>query len=228
MRGMTSGCVYIKEVIGSFFRHLTTCRKYRGTSFAYPCQACNCVFEDSVRVYKGTTLANTSVGRCTYVGGESIIQNSDIGRFCSIGPEVRIGLGVHPTREVVSCYPGFYSSKAGGPKRYHTDDRVEEFRRIVIGNDVWIGARAMICDGVTVGDGAVIAAGSVVTKSVAPYAIAGGVPAQPIRARATEEQVSILMQVRWWDWPDERIREMAPLMLNLDEFLNCCSRGELR
>ena len=77
---------------------------------------------------------------------------------------------------------------------------------IVIGNDVWIGYEAVILAGVTVGDGAIIGARAVVTKDVPPYTIVGGVPARPIRRRFPEETVSALLQLRWWDWPKERIR----------------------
>ena len=77
---------------------------------------------------------------------------------------------------------------------------------IVVGNDVWIGYEAVILAGVTIGDGAVVAARSVVTRDVPPYTIVGGVPAKPIRKRFDEETVHRLLELRWWDWPTERIR----------------------
>ena len=75
----------------------------------------------------------------------------------------------------------------------------------VVGNDVWIGMNALIMPGVTLGDGAIVAAGSVVVKNVAPYSIVGGNPAQPIRKRFTEDVIAALLEIRWWDWPIERI-----------------------
>lgn len=77
---------------------------------------------------------------------------------------------------------------------------------IVIGNDVWIGYEAVILAGVTVGDGAIIGARAVVTKDVPPYTIVGGIPAKPIRKRFSEDTIAALLELRWWDWPEERIR----------------------
>lgn len=76
---------------------------------------------------------------------------------------------------------------------------------IVVGNDVWIGYEAVILAGVTIGDGAVIGARAVVTGDVPPYTIVGGVPARPIRKRFSEETISALLALRWWDWPREQI-----------------------
>ena len=75
----------------------------------------------------------------------------------------------------------------------------------VIGNDVWIGYHATIMAGVTIGDGAIIAANSTVTKDVEPYAIVGGNPAAPIRKRFSEEQILELLKLKWWDWDIDKI-----------------------
>lgn len=81
---------------------------------------------------------------------------------------------------------------------------------IVIGNDVWIGYEAVIMSGVTIGDGAIIGTRAVVTKDVTPYTIVGGVPAKPIRKRFSEEVIAELLELRWWNWPEERIRRNIP------------------
>ena len=87
-----------------------------------------------------------------------------------------------------------------------------EYRPITIGNDVWIGARAMVMDGVEVGDGAIVAANAVVTKDVPPYAIVGGVPAKVIRYRFAPEKIEALQLLQWWSWPLEEIcRRMQEL-----------------
>ena len=78
---------------------------------------------------------------------------------------------------------------------------------IVIGNDVWIGYEAVVLAGVTIGDGAIIGARAVVTKDVPPYTIVGGVPARPIRKRFTQETIDFLLKIKWWNWPEERIRQ---------------------
>ena len=76
---------------------------------------------------------------------------------------------------------------------------------IVVGSDVWIGYEAVILSGVTIGDGAIVGARAVVTKDVPPYTIVGGVPAKPIRKRFSEEDIAQLLELRWWDWPQEKI-----------------------
>ena len=77
----------------------------------------------------------------------------------------------------------------------------------MIGNDVWIGYEAVIMSGVAIGDGAIIGAHAVVSKDVPPYTIVGGIPAKPIRKRFSDEVVSSLLEIKWWEWSDERIRE---------------------
>ncbi|MCR5350110.1 MAG: CatB-related O-acetyltransferase [Acholeplasmatales bacterium] len=93
---------------------------------------------------------------------------------------------------------------------------------ITIGNDVWIGDDSMILSGVTIGDGAVIAARSVVTKDVPPYAIVGGVPAKVIRYRFTPEQIEKLEKIAWWNWDDEKVSKNMDKIANpdIDAFIN--------
>lgn len=90
--------------------------------------------------------------------------------------------------------------------------------KVRIGNDVWIGANAVILPGVTVGDGAVIAAGAVVTKDVKPYSIVGGVPAKLIKYRFEPWQIELLLKLKWWDWPLEKIKENITLFQNPKKF----------
>ena len=89
-------------------------------------------------------------------------------------------------------------------QRNHAQENREQ--GIVIGNDVWIGYEAVILAGVTVGDGAIIGTRAVVTKDVPPYTIVAGIPAKPIRKRFSEDTIATLLQLRWWDWSEERIR----------------------
>lgn len=158
----------------------------------------NCRFGFHNIVYDNTLLYNVSVDDYSYIGGDSRLSNVSIGKFCSLGPELRIGLGRHPLR-LKSTFPGFYTSGGyyGVKQEYKNDEPAYE--RIIIGHDVWIGARAMILDGVTVGTGAVIAAGAVVTKDVPPYAIVGGVPAKIISFRFSEDEIEKLLKSEWWN-----------------------------
>lgn len=166
-----------------------------GRSLAY-----NCQFGYHNIVYGNTFLFNVKVGDYTYVGGDSKIQNATIGKFCSLGPELRIGLGRHPIH-LKSTFPGFYTdgSYYGVEKEY--ENPIENYLPVEIGNDVWIGARAMILDGVKIGDGAIIGAGAVVTKDVPPYAIVGGVPAKIIGYRFDESEIKKLLNEQWWNNP---------------------------
>ena len=90
---------------------------------------------------------------------------------------------------------------------------------IIIGNDVWIGYEAVILSGVTIGDGAIIGARAVVTKDVAPYSIVGGVPAKEIHKRYDSQTIERLVQLKWWDWPEENIRQALPALMhgNIDD-----------
>lgn len=162
----------------------------------------NCSFGYHNRIYDHSILYNVSLGDYSYVGGDCRLMNVTIGKFVSIGPSVWIGgLPSHPLH-LKSTFPGFYqkdSSFYGIEPEY--DYPESEFKHVTIGNDVWIGARAMILDGVSIGDGAVIAAGAVVTKDVPPYAIIGGVPARVIKYRFSEQKIYEMLQSQWWNDP---------------------------
>lgn len=152
-------------------------------------------------IYADVVVINSFIDDYSYVGGGSRVQYAKIGKFCSIGPEVRIGLGKHPIH-LRSTYPGFYAKDVsfyGVTPEYENPEY--EYEPISIGNDVWIGCRAMILDGVKIGDGAIIAAGAVVTKDVPPYAIVGGVPAKIIKFRFEPTHIEELLESKWWDDP---------------------------
>jgi hypothetical protein len=86
----------------------------------------------------------------------------------------------------------------------------------IVGNDVWTTENCLIMSGVKIGDGAIVAAGAVVTKDLPPYAIVGGNPAKLIRYRFTEEQIAALLEIRWWDWPEDKVRAAVPYLESED------------
>lgn len=135
-----------------------------------------------------------------------------IGKHCSIAKDVSILLGGEHRTDWVSTYPfnRFFPEAEGIAGHPHSKGDV------IIGNDVWIGMGATILSGVTIGDGAVIAAHSLVSKDVPPYAIAGGNPARIIRSRFPEEVVRKLLAIAWWDWPIDKIKEGVPLLMRDD------------
>ena len=128
-----------------------------------------------------------------------------IGRFCSIacGAKFLMTSANHAMKSLSTyVFPIFYEEWGHGMPVTEAWDRRGD---IVIGNDVWIGYEAVILSGVTIGHGAVIAARSVVTRDVPPYAIVGGVPARLIRRRFEPETIDALLELRWWDWPPEKL-----------------------
>jgi len=157
------------------------------------------IFNEYSRLGKDTRVSNSTIGRCSYVVGAEI-RNADIGSFCSIGREVLVGgLGKHPVKWL-STHPAFYSPLKQSGFSFVNESKFAELVRTEVGHDVWIGARAMILDGVKIGNGAIVAAGAVVTKDVSPYSIVGGVPAKEIRKRFDEPVIKELMELQWWNF----------------------------
>lgn len=160
------------------------------------------VIDPTASVGNGAQLVSCTVGRYSYIYGSSAAKTK-IGAFCSIAAGCSIGGGSHPT-DWVSTSPVFYKGKNVLKKNF-AQSEYEEFRETVIGNDVWIGAKCLIKGGVTIGDGAVIGMGSVVTYDVPPYEIWAGNPARCIRKRFDEETVQKLLEMQWWLWDEEKI-----------------------
>lgn len=162
-----------------------------------------------------------SIGLGTYgVGEQTVLLFRDddrvlIGKYCSVAYGVTIvASGEHNYRGVAN-FP-FAAVLKGDVDR-------DTFSKgpVRVGNDVWIGANATILSGVAIGDGAVVAAGAVVTESVPPYAIVGGVPAKIIKYRFPVETIERLLRLSWWNWRPERIEQnMSLFYLPVDEFLS--------
>jgi chloramphenicol O-acetyltransferase type B len=151
------------------------------------------------RILANTLINNSTIGKYSYIGKSCILQNVSIGSFCSIASEVLIGLGKHPENYFSTSTLFYRTENCMKVKLIEKDLDFEEYERIEIGNDVWIGTRAIILDGVKIGNGAIIAANSVVTKDVEPYSIMGGVPAREIRKRFGKEKIEKLLKSEWWN-----------------------------
>jgi len=159
------------------------------------------------------------IGDYTYGVPEVLAQRQGavlhIGKFCSIAGRVKIILGDNHRMDWLSTFP-FPAFADDFPEVFGRNDYWFTKGDVVIGNDVWIGEEALILSGVTIGDGAVIGARSVVARDVEPYAIVVGNPAQVKRKRFPDEDIAKLLAVRWWDWPIEKIRAHLDILMDAD------------
>lgn len=164
-------------------------------------------------------LYKCEVGDYSYVAGASNMSFISIGKFCSIGPNLLAGYGIHPTHGI-STSPMFYSTLKQNGFTLSNSDKIDERKSIIIGNDVFVGANVTILDGVKIGDGAVLAAGAVVASDVPPYAIVGGVPAKIIKYRFDEDKIFKLLKIQWWNWPEEKLHVIEERFFDVERFIN--------
>lgn len=154
------------------------------------------------------------IGDHTRINGKITIKGTgtvSIGKYCAIGADTKIISDMH-IMDKPAIQVKFYSRNFGESLLHAKGD-------VRIGNDVWVGDSAIILSGVTVGDGAVIGAGAVVTKNVPPYTIVGGVPAKKIKDRFSDKIKEQLLQIKWWDWPEEKIKANREFfMMDLKDF----------
>jgi len=141
-----------------------------------------------------------------------------IGDYSSVSVNATVYLGGGHKIHGATTYPHriLWGMEGAGEDGFPT-----EAKDTYIGNDVWVGANAHILGGVTIGDGAVVGTASVVTKDVPPYGIVAGNPARLIRYRHTPEQIEALLEIKWWDWPEDEVRKAVPLLAgdSVDDFI---------
>ena len=167
--------------------------RFLGTN--YPLNSSN-QFEEDVAVDRSVVLmSNIKIGRGTYLRKDIFVDDGvEIGRYCSIANDVVIGPSNHPI-----------TNFSTHPISYDVNNYPDKDVKTIIGNDVWIGTRAIIKRGVKIGNGAVIASGAVVTKDVEPYAVVAGVPAKLIKYRFDSETIQELQALEWWNLPKESL-----------------------
>ena len=177
------------------------------------------------RYYRVVKSKSYSVGDYTYGTPKIVSWDEDsvlrIGKFCSIASRVTVLLGGHHNYEYVTTYPfSFFINTWPEAKSGNCDPPWRG--DVIIGNDVWIGYGATIIPGIEISDGVVVGAKSVVTSDVEPYTVVAGNPARVVRQRFDSDIVSQLLEIKWWDWPYERIAKAIPLMQSerLDLFLD--------
>jgi len=176
-------------------------------------------------IASGVRLKKVSLGLYSYIAKDTSLVDISIGKFCSIGNGVKNHLGNHPSRVFVSSHPAFYSPNAPTGAFVERECFEEYGKNVSIQNDVWIGAGALLMDGVTIGNGAIVAARSVVTKDVPPYAIVGGTPAKLIRYRFDKEEVELLNKTQWWDKDLSWIKKHVGLFHDVKKFTKAIRDG---
>ncbi len=196
----------------------------------------NTDFEGRNFVDQGAYVANCHIGYGSNINRFSNISETWMGRFCSIAPNVEVVIGQHPVRErFVSTHAAFYSERTTAGFTYRNETVFPEqrfpkqklpiglkdgcFSQVIIGNDVWIASDVRILAGVTIGDGAVIGACSLVTKDVEPYGIYVGVPAKRIGYRFEPEIIEKLEKMKWWEHDEVWLREHAEEFDHVDTFV---------
>lgn len=160
------------------------------------------------------------IGNYTYGKPNVIFKNNEtnlhIGKFCSIANNVTIFLGGNHRTDFVTTYP-FNSIPTNDFDNFkHLEGHPATKGDVKIGNDVWIGLNSVILSGVTIDDGAVIAANSVITKNVGAYEIWGGNPAKFIKKRFSDEQINQLLKIKWWNWEINKIKMNVENLMNTD------------
>ncbi|MBL8025653.1 MAG: CatB-related O-acetyltransferase [Fibrobacteres bacterium] len=172
--------------------------------------------------YPGYEIGRYVCGAVPNVRGwRNCASTLKMGSFISIATDVEILLGAEHRPDWVTTYDFSANWKNVEKVEGHPKTKGD----VVIGNDVWIGTGVFILSGVTIGDGAVLGAKSVITKNIPPYSIYAGNPAKFIRNRFSDEIISELLRIKWWEWPDDKIRKYIPLLQSnrLDEFIKAAA-----
>jgi acetyltransferase-like isoleucine patch superfamily enzyme len=215
----------IKLILKDFRKYISNLRRRYRLGKSYPsCQfhegtdCLNSVLDGFNVLFQDVMLVHSTLGEHTYIQKGSTICNAKIGKFCSIAANVTIGPGIHKI-DAVSTHPAFYLKDTPLLKVFVKEDLFIPFKLTTVGHDVWIGVNVVLIDGVTIGTGAIIASGAVVTKDVPPYAIVGGVPAKILRYRFSETEVSDLLATEWWNRPMEELMMNSKDYLSVNNFL---------
>jgi acetyltransferase-like isoleucine patch superfamily enzyme len=177
-----------------------------------------------VKLDRPYRLYNCVIGDYSYISLNSRISEAVIGRFCSIGPNFICGWGIHALNGV-STSPIFYSLLKQTGFTLSKTNKINERKKIFIGNDVFIGMNVTILDGVSIGDGAVIGAGAVVVEDIPPYAVAVGIPAKIKKYRFDEATRELLLKIKWWDNDIKFMNLVEENLFDVSKFIEKATSG---
>lgn len=182
----------------------------------------NSTIHKTSKVESGSLVYNTYMGKYSYCGYDCEIINSQIGNFTSIANNVVIGGANHPM-DWVGMSPVFYEGRDSVTKKF-SKFKLNEPKVCHIGNDVWIGRSSIVLSGVTISDGAVVGAGSIVTKDVPSYAIVAGNPAKFIRNRFDDDTICQLIKIKWWSFSDSKLHTLAHTFNDIKLFIKTINK----
>lgn len=185
-------------------------------------------FEGKAKINKNCIISGSHIGFGTFIASYSRLSNTRIGRFCSIGENVKTGFGLHPSKTFVSTHPSFFSLKKQAGFTFVEQQCFEEHKYIdkeknyivEIGNDVWLGNDVRIMDGLKIGHGAIVGLRSIVTRNIEPYSINVGVPAKKIGYRFNEEQIQFLLKFKWWNKDYSWLKDSVSYFQDIDVFMD--------
>lgn len=182
-------------------------------------------FDKTARICRYVKIINSNIEGFTYVAQRTLILQGNVGKFCSIASDCRIGLANH-SLDYIATSPIFTLKNNATRYKWLNKDLFNAIRTVNIGHDVWIGIGSTIMGGVSIGNGAVVAAGAIVTKDVPPYAIVAGVPAKVIKYRFDNEVIEFLIELCWWDWSIDKLK--SKLEFFSEDFSNFTNLDELK
>lgn len=169
----------------------------------------NCNIGNFANFAEYSSVRNSCIGAYTSIGRYAKITHTDIGKYCAISWDTSINALSHPyTHLTISSFP--YVPKTGN----FVERRTQSYKKVIIKNDVWIGANCTIMPGIKIGNGAIIGAGSVVTKDVPDYAIVAGVPAKIIKYRFPKNIIDELLRLQWWNLDENIIKDNISIWQN--------------
>lgn len=164
------------------------------------------ILGSEVRIADYSSVRKSEIGQLSSIGRFSKVTHAKIGKYCAVSWDVTINALSHPIdHPSISAFP--YVPSVGG----FTEKRIQNYKKVKINNDVWIGANSVIMPGVTIGNGAIIGASAVVTKDVPDYSVVVGIPAQIINYRFDQETINKLLEIRWWDFEKEKLKNNIKL-----------------